>query len=483
MFCLHCGQQIQREESCRGTQINCPSCSHSFLVPHGTNVPEGGQNQPNKAPDSGVPVMAEFKFNCPKCGQHIQCDGSYSGRQINCPQCQTACVVPQLMPPKPKLSVTVKPEKMYLVNSDGNQCGPYTIEKLKAYLESGELAWGDLAWCEGMCQWQPLNGIIVRTGFSQTPPTIRRQANQSTSAANGGELNQLAAVCMVFGVICYGFGLVDFFGMFFDYDITGIRYSPTLAWFIGSGLIALSKKNDDTNILFSSSATYAAVAFVGLLSFGSVYFLSTTGWTPILILEERAKTAIQAELLKKSKLAKVTHIQLSHREGNHYAGVITIVDGTAQVSGDWTVDVTNTATELSWHIKPQSSADKIATTSWSPSTEVDSRLSTKAVSNGYLKVFGNEVTIGEVFNVVSEGTAQWSADRLASSEPEYLTHYLVESTWYNEKSQLVKCQFNVELSGSRFYMYGAFIGGKSMEFTDFQEGIKAIWVKKGGTLK
>src|ERR1019366_7709193 len=39
--------------------------------------------------------MAEFKFSCPQCGQHIQCDPGYSGAQINCPSCQQAIVVPQ----------------------------------------------------------------------------------------------------------------------------------------------------------------------------------------------------------------------------------------------------------------------------------------------------------------------------------------------------------------------------------------------------
>jgi hypothetical protein len=39
--------------------------------------------------------MAEFKFFCPQCGQHIQCDTGYSGKQINCPVCQQAIVVPQ----------------------------------------------------------------------------------------------------------------------------------------------------------------------------------------------------------------------------------------------------------------------------------------------------------------------------------------------------------------------------------------------------
>ena len=116
VFCLHCGQHIQCEETCRGTQINCPSCNHSFLVPQakktvvhppqapapaaapiiapttvpapppvvvtspappapkkririkpnylaeakeweGEDVPEGWQKRPNRAPDSGTPFL------------------------------------------------------------------------------------------------------------------------------------------------------------------------------------------------------------------------------------------------------------------------------------------------------------------------------------------------------------------------------------------------------------------------------------------
>jgi len=39
--------------------------------------------------------MAEFKFSCPQCSQHIQCDTGYAGQQINCPTCQQAIIVPQ----------------------------------------------------------------------------------------------------------------------------------------------------------------------------------------------------------------------------------------------------------------------------------------------------------------------------------------------------------------------------------------------------
>ena len=39
--------------------------------------------------------MNEFKFPCPRCARHIQCDTSYCGSEINCPACQQAILVPQ----------------------------------------------------------------------------------------------------------------------------------------------------------------------------------------------------------------------------------------------------------------------------------------------------------------------------------------------------------------------------------------------------
>lgn len=42
--------------------------------------------------------MAEFKFPCPQCGQHIQCDTGYAGMQIDCPICKRVILVPQ--PPR-----------------------------------------------------------------------------------------------------------------------------------------------------------------------------------------------------------------------------------------------------------------------------------------------------------------------------------------------------------------------------------------------
>jgi hypothetical protein len=43
--------------------------------------------------------MADFKFTCPQCQQHIQCDVSYVGSSINCPTCRQGIVVPPVSQP------------------------------------------------------------------------------------------------------------------------------------------------------------------------------------------------------------------------------------------------------------------------------------------------------------------------------------------------------------------------------------------------
>jgi outer membrane lipoprotein-sorting protein len=50
--------------------------------------------------------MAEFKFSCPQCAQHIQCDTGYAGAQINCPTCNHSIVVPQ---PPPSAAAPIPP--------------------------------------------------------------------------------------------------------------------------------------------------------------------------------------------------------------------------------------------------------------------------------------------------------------------------------------------------------------------------------------
>src|SRR6516164_7417152 len=50
--------------------------------------------------------MPDFKFACPHCDQHLQCDQRMSGRQIQCPHCNTLIRIP----PVPGKTVQYAPE-------------------------------------------------------------------------------------------------------------------------------------------------------------------------------------------------------------------------------------------------------------------------------------------------------------------------------------------------------------------------------------
>ncbi|HWH71068.1 MAG TPA: hypothetical protein VNT26_16900 [Candidatus Sulfotelmatobacter sp.] len=50
--------------------------------------------------------MSQFKFACPHCHQHLQCNETMSGRQIQCPSCNVLIRIP----PVPGKTVHWKPE-------------------------------------------------------------------------------------------------------------------------------------------------------------------------------------------------------------------------------------------------------------------------------------------------------------------------------------------------------------------------------------
>jgi hypothetical protein len=50
--------------------------------------------------------MADFKFSCPHCDQHLRCDENMSGRQIQCPHCNMLIRIP----PVPGKTVQYVPE-------------------------------------------------------------------------------------------------------------------------------------------------------------------------------------------------------------------------------------------------------------------------------------------------------------------------------------------------------------------------------------
>jgi DNA-directed RNA polymerase subunit RPC12/RpoP len=99
--------------------------------------------------------MAEFKFFCPQCGQRIQCDTSYSGRQINCPVCQQAIVVPRAdgatpVPVKPQALRKVLVIAAWVAAFAGLIIvGWFGYSKIRIYVKSGHLPSGVVALWSG----------------------------------------------------------------------------------------------------------------------------------------------------------------------------------------------------------------------------------------------------------------------------------------------------------------------------------------------
>jgi DNA-directed RNA polymerase subunit RPC12/RpoP len=50
--------------------------------------------------------MSEFKYACPVCGQHIKCDSSQAGEQMECPTCFQKITVPQAPAEEQKFIIT-----------------------------------------------------------------------------------------------------------------------------------------------------------------------------------------------------------------------------------------------------------------------------------------------------------------------------------------------------------------------------------------
>ena len=55
------------------------------------------------------------------------------------------------------------------------------------------------------------------------------------------------SIFRILGLLCFGFAIADFAGMFFGYDLTGVSWSPIAAGVVGSVLTRIGGgENDDS---------------------------------------------------------------------------------------------------------------------------------------------------------------------------------------------------------------------------------------------
>ena len=104
---------------------------------------------------------------------------------------------------------------MYFVSRNGVQQGPHSLEEINSLLSAGQLSASDLAWQEGMAQWEPLSripGVNAAGGPPPMPggvPAVRSayQPPQSNVAPQGmaagpPSTSGMAIASLVLGILC-----------------------------------------------------------------------------------------------------------------------------------------------------------------------------------------------------------------------------------------------------------------------------------------
>jgi hypothetical protein len=177
---------------------------------------------------------AYLKVSCGTCDGHIAYQAASAGQTVSCPHCSKDVFLPYQSVAPDILEPTV-------VNSDY----PQNFRRPAA------------------------------------PPTIR-PSNQSLSISpqkNRSEGDsQTAAILVVLGLICYAFGAVDFMGMFFHYDITGVSWSPIIAGIVGSIFFSVANTKRKS---FTAEKTNAGVvvgvvaALIGVVAVASIFYFAS----------------------------------------------------------------------------------------------------------------------------------------------------------------------------------------------------------------
>lgn len=97
-----CGKSFKAKPTLAGKTVACPSCKSPIAIPAAA-APAPPSNPVPAAPAPPSPAQpapaatpmpgAEIVMAC-GCGQQFKVDGQFAGQQVNCPACQTLCVIP-----------------------------------------------------------------------------------------------------------------------------------------------------------------------------------------------------------------------------------------------------------------------------------------------------------------------------------------------------------------------------------------------------
>lgn len=95
-----------------------------------------------------------------------------------------------------------------LVNRDGQQLGPFTLEDARTALQNGTLQATDLAWMDGMPAWAPLSTVLAGIGAAGGPPSLPGARPPQAFASGGPKTSGLAVASLVLGILSFFCGSI-----------------------------------------------------------------------------------------------------------------------------------------------------------------------------------------------------------------------------------------------------------------------------------
>ena len=98
----------------------------------------------------------------------------------------------------------------YHIGRDGRQLGSFSLEQVMDGLANGTLLRTDLAWSEGMADWQPLDSVLAQTGSMPAPPAlpVRGPVLAPPSFEGSPRTEWLATLSLVLGMLSFALWLL-----------------------------------------------------------------------------------------------------------------------------------------------------------------------------------------------------------------------------------------------------------------------------------
>jgi len=82
-----------------------------------------------------------LKFDCPHCGQHIECDDSMYGSKVQCPVCKGDIIIPNQLKPEAKVATLSFSNSPAIQEDEDNEKDIFNLRpSAKAFL--GQIIWG-----------------------------------------------------------------------------------------------------------------------------------------------------------------------------------------------------------------------------------------------------------------------------------------------------------------------------------------------------